>query len=182
MFYRPWKPENEGKAPDCVDFGNLSPEDQQFLPDLIGIGAETTGTTALHDYMNRHKRVIPVGERDFFSWENNYRQGARGLVSVFKRSFGNHERLALEAKAQEEEKKKVAQVEGQKDAGDDEEEEEEQAEPGVLRRGEGRGRDRGRRRGGHGRFEEEEGLDDETPAIKDLFGYDLTGHRMGRFG
>lgn len=86
----PWKAHFERVPPDCLEHMRLrdvEPDLRPYLLNTVGIGAETTGTTAMFDYIGRHPKAFASGERDHFSWENNYRNGINGFCRIFQKSF-----------------------------------------------------------------------------------------------
>ena len=85
-----WKPEYEGKPPECLDGLTVVPPDlQPFSRVFIGLGPETSGTTALLDALANDARVVPIGERDFFSWEQNFRHGIQSYLGSHRNVYRN---------------------------------------------------------------------------------------------
>ena len=84
----PWRLENENKPPECLDGLTVIPHD--LLPYsrvVIGLGPETSGTTAFLDKLGADARVVPIGERDFFSWESNFRGGITSYLETHRRVY-----------------------------------------------------------------------------------------------
>jgi hypothetical protein len=83
-----WSHQNDGSPPECI-FGltDVSVEDQPYTRGFIGLGPETSGTTALLDYLSRDNRVVGVGERDFFSWDQHFRQGMASYLAIHRRAY-----------------------------------------------------------------------------------------------
>ena len=46
------------------------------LPDFIIIGAQKSGTTALHNYLSEHPQVLPVARKEVHFFDINYDKGA----------------------------------------------------------------------------------------------------------
>ena len=80
--------QHEGRPPDCVEGLSVVPRTlQPYSRVFIGLGPETTGTTALLDALGSDPRVVPIGERDFFSWEQNFRNGIASYLETHRRVY-----------------------------------------------------------------------------------------------
>jgi hypothetical protein len=80
--------ESELAPPECISgLTAVSTEDAPYTRTFIGLGPETSGTTALLDYLSRDLRVVGVGERDFFSWEQNFRKGIGHYLDTHRRAY-----------------------------------------------------------------------------------------------